>query len=70
METRNGDERLHEAASRMARACRRIIQGCLRDEEWRDADEEFYRVILAGLEELNHERQIFGGDQGGRGLRA
>ena len=46
-----GDDRLHALAIRMARACRRVVQGCLREEEWRDADEEFCRVILAGLRE-------------------
>lgn len=49
----NGIEsRMQEAAHRMARACRHIVQACLREEEWRDADEEFERVILLGLQEL------------------
>ncbi|HVX12080.1 MAG TPA: hypothetical protein VHC22_12940 [Pirellulales bacterium] len=47
-----GDECLRGLARRLARACRRVIQACLREEEWRDADEEFYDVILAGLREL------------------
>jgi len=45
------EERLQVLALRMARACRRVVQGCLREEEWRDADEEFCRVIVAGLKE-------------------
>ncbi len=48
--------RLHKSALRMARQCRRIIQACLREEEWHDADEEFYAVILAGMKD--HARQI------------
>lgn len=46
-----GDERLHELALRMARACRRVVQGCLREEEWIDCDEAFVAIILAGLNE-------------------
>ena len=36
----------NEAARRAASDCRYVIQGCLREEEWRDAEEEFYEVIL------------------------
>jgi hypothetical protein len=46
---------LDEAAQRMARCCRHVIQAVLREEEWGDADEEFRRVILKGLEELIRE---------------
>jgi len=35
----------NEAAWRAARDCRHVVQGCLREEEWRDADLEFYDVI-------------------------
>ena len=35
----------NEAAWRAARDCRYVVQGCLREEEWRDADLEFYEVI-------------------------
>lgn len=51
------NRKLHEAALRMARRCRFIIQACLREEEWRDADREFYTVILEGLTDLerNHK---------------
>jgi hypothetical protein len=41
--------RLDEAAWRIARDCRNAIQGCLREEEWQDADREFHRVILQGI---------------------
>ena len=32
-------------AWRLARECRQIVQGCLREEEWQDADREFFEVI-------------------------
>jgi hypothetical protein len=46
------DPRVHALAMRLARACRNVIQAVLREEEWRDADHEFYLVIRQGLEEL------------------
>lgn len=50
------DRNLHDAALRMARRCRFVIQSCLREEEWRDCDTEFYAVILEGLKELQDGR--------------
>ena len=44
------DPATHEAAVRLAVACRRIVQACLREEEWVEADRQFYRVIREGLE--------------------
>lgn len=44
------DPRVHETAIGMARRCRFIIQAVLREEEWADADYEFYLVIREGLE--------------------
>jgi hypothetical protein len=44
------DRRLHETAQRAARRCRRVVQACLREEEWVDADEEFYLIIREELE--------------------
>ena len=44
------DPAIHEAAVRMARRCRFLIQACLREEEWGDADREFYLVIREELE--------------------
>jgi hypothetical protein len=44
--------RLQAEALRMARACRRVVQGCLREEEWRLADAEFESIILVGLSRL------------------
>ena len=34
-----------EKARQAAEQCRGIIQPCLREEEWQDAEEEFFRVI-------------------------
>jgi hypothetical protein len=49
------DPRVHALATRLARACRTIVQACLREEEWRDADREFHFVIRSGLEEALRE---------------
>jgi hypothetical protein len=43
---------LNSLAMRVAKDCRIIIQACLREEEWADAEEEFRLVILAGLKEI------------------
>jgi hypothetical protein len=43
---------VHALAIRLARACRSIVQACLREEEWGEADREFYLVILEGLEDF------------------
>jgi hypothetical protein len=37
----------------MARACRHVVQGCLREEEWRDADEAFFEIIHAELQQFH-----------------
>ena len=39
-------KRREELAMRLAQDCRCIVQGCLREEEWQDADHEFYDVIV------------------------
>jgi len=39
----------------LARKCRWVIQSCLREEEWHDADEVFAAVILEGLERVNKD---------------
>lgn len=41
-----GSEKL---AWRLAKECRSIVQGCLREEEWLDAEREFFAVIQTGL---------------------
>ncbi len=46
------DEAIHTWSIRLARQCRFIIQACLREEEWADADREFYRIIRQGLEDF------------------
>ena len=38
-------KRREDSAMRLAQDCRYIIQGCLREEEWQDADQEFFQVI-------------------------
>lgn len=43
---------IHEAAIRIARQCRNIIQSCLRENEWAEADREFYKVARQELEAL------------------
>ncbi len=49
--SQSADPVIHEAAIRMAQRCRWLIQACLREEEWGDADREFYLVLR---EELEH----------------
>ncbi len=44
---------LQELAARLAMQCRQIIHSCLREEEWQDADGEFFDVILEGLQQVN-----------------
>jgi hypothetical protein len=51
-----GQRRLQSAALRMARRCRHIVQTCLREEEWADADQEFHAVILDELQRLAKQR--------------
>jgi hypothetical protein len=45
-------ESLETIAWRLAVNCRRIVQACLREEEWRDADQEFFAVIVNELRPL------------------
>jgi hypothetical protein len=52
VESQAADPRTHEAAIRIARRCRHIVQACLREEEWADADREFYKVARDELEAL------------------
>lgn len=44
LEGSNNDAR----AWQLARKCRNIVQGCLREEEWQDADQEFFEIISEG----------------------
>ena len=54
------DPRIHEAAIRMAKRCRYLIQACLREEEWMDADREFYLVLREELERFIAKRASSG----------
>lgn len=44
--------RMREAVRTIALECRHLIQGCLREEEWRECDREFEAIILPRLEAL------------------
>jgi hypothetical protein len=57
IESQSTDPKTHEASIRIAQRCRHIIQACLREEEWRDADREFYRVAREELERLRRDGQ-------------
>ena len=50
------DDRTHQAAIRIARRCRHVIQVCLREEEWPDADREFYRICREELEQWTQSK--------------
>jgi len=50
IENQPTDARTHEAAIRIALRCRHVIQAVLREEEWSEADREFYRVAREELE--------------------
>jgi hypothetical protein len=50
LDSRPTDRTTHETAVRLAVQCRRIVQACLREEEWPEADREFYLIIREGLE--------------------
>jgi hypothetical protein len=49
------DRLSHELAAKLAVQCRRIVQACLREEEWIDADREFYLIIRDGINALMTE---------------
>jgi hypothetical protein len=57
IENQPADPRVHAVAIRIARRCRWKIQACLREEEWGDADREFYLVAREEVEALLAERQ-------------
>ena len=50
MSQQPADPRIHDAAIRMAKRCRYLIQACLREEEWGEADREFYLLLREELE--------------------
>jgi hypothetical protein len=52
IESAPADPDIHKAACRIAVRCRNVIQAVLREEEWLDADREFYCVAREVLEEF------------------
>lgn len=56
-EAQAADPAIHEASIRIARRCRHIVQACLREEEWIEADREFYRIARIELETFGRWRQ-------------
>lgn len=54
------DAATHETAIRIARRCRHIVQACLREEEWADADREFYRVCREELAAAGQDAKPLG----------
>ena len=44
------DSQTHELAIRIARRCRFIIEAVLRENEWADADNAFYKIVRQELE--------------------
>jgi hypothetical protein len=48
---------LEETARRIARQCRHVVQACLREEEWQDADCEFFDIISEEL--LGSKKQVW-----------
>lgn len=50
--SQSADVVIHALSIRLAKQCRNVIQSCLREEEWRDCDLEYYKLIRAGLEEF------------------
>lgn len=42
-------ENLEALSRRLAGQCRHVVQACLREEEWLDADQEFSSITAAGL---------------------
>jgi hypothetical protein len=55
VESQPADTRVHESAIRIARRCRFTVQACLREEEWADADREFYVIAREELERFGKQ---------------
>jgi hypothetical protein len=56
VESQIADPTIHSLSIRLAKQCRNVVQSCLREEEWRDCDLEFYKIIRAGLEGFAQEQ--------------
>lgn len=52
------DALTQEAATRIARRCRHVIQVVLREDEWVDADMAFFEVAIEELVRLREKRSI------------
>jgi hypothetical protein len=55
VENQSTDARTHETALRIAQGCLWLIRGLLREEEWSDAQSEFYRIARRELEQAKKE---------------
>lgn len=56
----NSSNQLEELCWSLARDCRGVVQACLREEEWRDADAEFFDAIYSGLQQVSHAKFLRG----------
>jgi hypothetical protein len=55
---RNMNKRLqHDCAFMMARTLLSIVQGCIREDEHREAFDEFFQACLAGIEQYEIQRE-------------
>jgi hypothetical protein len=55
--SKKSEATIHFAAIKLAHECRRVVQACLREDEWRLADEEFYKLIRPVLEVIKCDVQ-------------
>jgi hypothetical protein len=58
IQTHTADVVIHALAIRLAKQCRGIVQACLREDEWRDCDLEYYRIIRSGIEEFAASKHV------------
>jgi hypothetical protein len=55
-------KRIDELSWRLAQECRTTVQACLREEEWEDAEREFFLRIQNGIQSLvgvNETQEVF-----------
>ena len=58
VESQAADPAIHRLAITIAKRCRNVIQGCLREEEWNDADLAFYRIVREALEKPKRQEEV------------
>ncbi len=58
VDSQAADPAIHRIAITIALQCRHIIQGCLREEEWHDADLAFYRIVREALEKPKRQEEV------------